>query len=85
VQRQRAGLAELSIADDEQAVDRVEVTAVETDGFSNPHPGYGQQGHQSPIGRYSVWRAQCAGRFEQGGNVLFRIEVGRGPACSPRQ
>jgi len=70
MQRQRAGLAELSIADDEQAVDGIEVAAVKADCFPNPHPSYGQQSDQSPIGRHSVWRAQCAGRCDQGDNVL---------------
>jgi hypothetical protein len=39
MQRQLAGLAEFSRADDEQAVDCVEITAVEVDRFPDPYPG----------------------------------------------
>jgi hypothetical protein len=54
MQRQLAGFAELSVADGEQAADRIEVIAVEANRFPNPHPGHRQQGDQSPIGRYPV-------------------------------
>jgi len=71
VQRQFAGLAELSVTDDEQPVNRVEVVAVEADCFPNTHPGHGQQGNQGSVGRHPVRRVQCAGGGDQGGNVLF--------------
>jgi hypothetical protein len=54
VQRQFTGFAELSVANDEQAVDRIKIIAVEANRFPNPHPAHHQQTDQSPIGRYPV-------------------------------
>jgi hypothetical protein len=54
MQRQLAGFAELSVAEDEPAVDRIEVIMVEANRFPNPRPGHRLQANQSPIGRYPV-------------------------------
>jgi hypothetical protein len=54
VQWQFTGLPELSVANNDQAVDRIKVITIEGDRFPNPHPSYHQQPDQCSIGRYPV-------------------------------
>jgi hypothetical protein len=85
MQRQLAGFAELSFANNEQTVSRVEVDAVESDRLPNPHPSNRQQADQDPVGGDPMLLSQLRSGGNQGCNLFRGVEVWSGAAAPTRQ
>src|SRR5215469_5856340 len=76
MQWQRAGFAELAYADREHAIADVEITSMESNRLTDPHPCDGQEPDQRPVGRLSVRPPQRCRYLHQGGDLISRVEVG---------
>ncbi len=81
MQRQGAGLVELTVPDRHHAAACIKVVAVEADRLADPHAGRCQEADQGPIGRLHMRPAQDRGRLHQCRNLRRRVEIG---CCAPR-
>jgi len=83
VQRQQPGLAELGLAHGQHAADEVEVTAVEADRLTDPHPGHREQADQRLVGGHAQRKPQAGGGRDQRRDVSAGVKVRSGPARPP--
>jgi hypothetical protein len=84
VQRDQPGLAELGLADGQDAGVKAGVWPVEADCFADPHAGDREQPDQGLVGRCPQREPQPGGRCDEGGDVVTGIQAGSGPARPPR-
>ena len=85
VQRDLAGLAELTAGHREDAAAGVEVTKVEADRFPDPQAADCQQADQGLVSECPQRGPQPFGRVNQGGEVVTGIQVGHRPVRLGRQ